>query len=155
MATNHRPSEVAIWLKNGRRTQANQMPVISNPEDYGDRWNAWWWSMQPSWRDPDTPFEVPSEASAASWSHLLCGGPNGVLLVILALAWWMKNRTDSNSSQIEEAARDVAWVLHRLRMALDVGNKGKKRELDIDPGDDSLSSKKYFILLYHQIKEDD
>jgi hypothetical protein len=43
--------EVAIWLKNNRKTQANQMPVVNDLKMYGDGWNAWWWSMQPSWRD--------------------------------------------------------------------------------------------------------
>jgi hypothetical protein len=155
LPTNHRPSEVAIWLKNGRRTQSNQMPAINDPKEYGDRWNAWWWSMQPNWREPDSPFDMPPEASAASWSNLICGGPNGILLVVLALAWWMKYRTETNSSLIEEAAIDVTWVLAQLILALDAGIKGgKKRELDPDSGDD-LSSKRYLILSSLQIKEED
>jgi len=128
------------------------MPIVSNPKEYGDRWNAWWWGMQPSWRDPESPFEMPSEASAASWSHLLCGGPNGLLLVILALAWWMKSSTGTDSSPIEEAAADVTWVLAQLILALEVGNKGKKRQLENEPGDDPPSSKRYFIFSQHQIK---
>jgi hypothetical protein len=98
---------------------------------------------------------MPPEASAASWSNLLCGGPNGILLVVLALAWWMKYRTETNSSLIEEAAIDVTWVLAQLILALDAGIKGgKKRELDPDSGDD-LSSKRYLILSLLQIKEED
>jgi len=139
---------VAIWLKNGRRTQENQMPVVNDPKEYGDRWNAWWWSMQPSWRDPESPFDKRSDASAASWSHLLCGGPNGLLLVIMALAWWMKSSTQAgtNPASIEEAALDVTWVLAQLQSALEVSNKGKKRELDIGPDDDLPSTKRYLIL---------
>ena len=105
---------MAIWLKNGRRTQANQMPEVNVPKEYGDRWNGWWWSMQPSWRDPESPFDMPSETSAVSWSNLLCGGPNGLLLVILALGWWMKSCYETNPSPIEEAAVDVTWVLAQL-----------------------------------------
>lgn len=141
---------MAIWLKGGRRTQGNQMPVVNDPQEYGDRWNAWWWSMQPSWRDPESPFVIPSEASAGSWSHLLCGGPNGLLLVILAFAWWMKSSTGTNSSPIEDAARDVTWVLDQLRLALEVGNKGKKRELESEPDDDHPSAKRY--LFYRSFK---
>jgi hypothetical protein len=123
------------------------MPQVSNHKEYGDRWNAWWWSMQPSWRDPETPFDLPSEATAGSWSHLLCGGPNGVLLVILALAWWMKCSSGTNSSPIEEAATDITWVLGQLCSALKVGDKGKKRELEMGPGDsdDLPSAKRYLI----------
>jgi hypothetical protein len=104
------------------------MPEIKDSKEYGDRWNAWWWSMQPSWRDPESPFEMLSERSAGSWSHLLCGGPNGLLLVILALAWWIKYSAGTNSSTIEEAAIeeaaiDVTWVLAQLRLVLNVDDK--------------------------------
>ena len=131
------------------------MPVVNDPKEYGDRWNAWWWSMQPSWRDPEAPFDMPSEASAGSWSHLLCGGPNGLLLVILALAWWMKCSTGTNPSLIEEAAIDITWVLAQLRLALNVSGKGKKRELEIEPDDsDNLpSAKRYLILSQYQIED--
>ena len=128
------------------------MPVINDPKEYGDRWNAWWWSMQPDWRDPESPFHMPSKGSAASWSHLLCGGPTGILLVILALGWWMEHRTEANSSLTEEAAIDVTWVLAQLMLAFDAGNKGKKRELENEPGDDLPPSKRYLILSWHQIK---
>ena len=89
---------------------------------------------------------MPSEALPASWSDLLCDGANGILLVILVLAWWMKSCIGTNSSltELEEAAIDVTWVLGQLMMALDAGNKGgKKRELQIEPGDDESSSKRY------------
>ena len=130
------------------------MPRLSEPKEYGDRWNAWWWGMQPGWRQPDSPFDMPSEASPASWSDLLCGGPNGILLVILALAWWMKDRIGTNSSltELEEAAIDVTWVLGQLMVALDAGNKGKKRELEIEPGDDESSSKRYLSSSLNQSK---
>jgi len=133
------------------------MPQVNDPKEYGDRWNAWWWSMQPSWRDPESPFSMPSEATAGSWSHLLCGGPNGVLLVILALAWWMKCSTGTNSSDsspIEEAAIDVTWVLVQLHLALNVGDKGKKRDLEPD-SDDLPSAKRYLIFSQYLIKGKD
>ena len=134
------------------------MPKINDPQEYGDRWNAWWWSMQPSWREPDSPFNMPSEASAGSWSHLLCGGPNGLLLVILALGWWMKSSTKTNRSSIEEAAIDITLVLAQLRLGLNVsGDKGKKRELETEPDNSSdlPSSKRYLILSQYQIEDKD
>jgi hypothetical protein len=131
------------------------MPGVNDPKEYGDRWNAWWWSMQPSWRDPESPFDIPSEPSGHSWSNLLCGGPNGLLLVILALGWWMKNSTTTDLTLIEEAAVDITWVLDRLRLALNAGDKGKKRELEKGPDDNLLSAKRYLVLLQHQIKAKD
>ena len=108
------------------------MPVINDPQEYGDRWNAWWWSMQPSWRDPESQFDIPSESSVGSWSHLLCGGPNGLLLVILALAWWMKSSTGSNSSLIEDAAIDVTWALDQLGLALEVVKITRRESLIVN-----------------------
>jgi hypothetical protein len=62
----------------------------------------------------------------------------------------MKCSTGTNLSLIEEAARDITWVLGQLRIALDVvGDKGKKRELDIGPEElgDLTSAKRYLILV--------
>lgn len=143
---------MAIWLKGGRRTQASQMPVVNDPQEYGDRWDAWWWSMQPSWREPESPFDIPSEVSADSWSNLLCGGPNGLLLVILALAWWMRSSSETDLSPIKDAATDVTWVLDQLRLALEVGNKGKKRELESEPADDHPSAKRYSFYRSFKLK---
>ena len=106
--------------------------------------------MQPSWREPESPFDIPSEVSANSWSNLLCGGPNGLLLVILALAWWMRSSSETDLSPIKDAATDVTWVLDQLRLALEVGNKGKKRELESEHADDHLSAKRYSF--YHSFK---
>ena len=107
--------------------------------------------MQPSWRDPKSPFDMPSEASAGSWSDLLCGGPNGLLLVILALAWWMKSSAGTNLSPIKKAAMDITWVLAQLKLALNVqvGDKGKKRELEIGPddSDNHPPAKRYLFYL--------
>jgi hypothetical protein len=105
--------------------------------------------------DAESPFDMPSEASASSCSHLLCGGPNGLLLVILALAWWKKCSVGTNPSPIEEAVIDITWVLAQLRLALKVDEKGKKRELDIRPDDsDNLPSSKRYLILFHYLIED-
>lgn len=118
------------------------MPEINNTKEYGNCWNAWWWSMQPSWRDPESPFDMPPKFSASSWSHSLCGGPNGHFLVVLALAWWMKYGGETHLSEIKEAAIDVAWVLGELGLALDACNKRKKRELEIRASDNLPSPKR-------------
>ena len=95
--------------------------------------------MQPSWRNPKS-----VEASADSWLHLLCGGPNGHLLVVLALAWWMRYSSETHLLQIQKAVMNVTWVLGELGLALDAGNKGKKRELEIEASDDLPLPKRYF-----------
>ena len=66
----------------------------------------------------------------------------------------MKDRIGTNSSltKLEEAVIDVTWVFGQLMVALDAGNKGKKRELEIEPGDDESSSKRYLSSPLNQSK---
>ena len=106
------------------------MPVVIDPKEYGDHWNAWWWSMQSGLRDPESPFNMTIEESG-SWSHMLCGRPNVLLLVILALAWWVKYGSGTNLSRSanEEAVKDVTWVLTQLRLALDDHSKARRESL--------------------------
>jgi len=150
LPTKHRPNEVAVWLKNGRRSQADQMPRLEHIEEYGGRWNTWWQAMQPSWRGESLSQVIPPEAG---WSHLLCGGPNGVLTVILALAWWMQGSsrgTGTDLSRIEAAVEDVSWALVQLRMAL-VGDEGidKNQQLEDSASEELPAAKK--VCLSHCI----
>ncbi|KAF8227944.1 hypothetical protein L208DRAFT_1157924, partial [Tricholoma matsutake] len=87
LPTKNRPGEIGVWLKNGRRLQADQMPQLKNIKDFGNCWFAWWKAIQPGWRGDELSQLIPSDPS---WSQLLCGGVNGFLVVILALAWWMQ-----------------------------------------------------------------
>ena len=123
------------------------MPRLEHIEEYGGRWNTWWQAMQPSWHGESLSQVIPPEAG---WSHLLCGGPNGVLTVILALAWWMQgnNRgTGTDLSQIKAAVEDVSWALVQLRMAL-VGDEGidKNQQLEDSASEELPAAKRY---VYH------
>ena len=122
--------EVGLWLKGGRRSQADQMPLLNNIEDFGTSWNSWWRAMQPSWRGEALLRDAPVKDD---WRPLFCGGANGLLVVIVALAWWIQAiSSDSGSdwSHIEAAVDEVGWAVVQLRTALigDVSNSiGKKR----------------------------
>ena len=42
------------------------------------------------------------------------GGPNGLFLVVLSLAWWLwaASKNDEPLEDVLESISDVAWVLH-------------------------------------------
>ena len=67
----------------------------------------------------------------------------------------MKCNTGTNPSLIEEAAKDITWVLAQLRLALDVGDKGKKRDLEVEPDnlDNWSLAKRYLIISQYQIED--
>ena len=53
----------------------------------------------------------------ADWSAVLCGGPTGIVLVILALAWWMNACGDRSlpDEQLMELVSEVRWTLVEMR----------------------------------------
>ena len=59
----------------------------------------------------------------------------------------MKGSAGTNLSLIKEAAIDITWVLDQLKLTLNAGDKGKKRELEIghDNLDDLPSAKRYLF----------
>ena len=123
------------------------MPIPVNAEKFGALWNSWWKVIQPIWRGKSLSRVVPLDAN---WSPLLCGGANGLLLVILALAWWMKATNDSTSTAIMAAIDEVNWALIQLTTALQ-SNKanGKKRQ----PESSAIQEQapKRYIYLYWNI----
>jgi hypothetical protein len=113
------------------------MPALENYHDFGKLWYEWWNKMQPRWRRNVTSHDVPLEAN---WSPLLNGGPNGILIVILALAWWNQKSVDDSSERasIQSAIDEVSWVLVQMRTSLgSTRANGKKRQLEGDANLDS------------------
>jgi len=149
LPTKKRPGEIGVWLKNGRRLQGNQMPQLKNIKDFGNRWLAWWKAIQPGWRGDELSQLVPSDPS---WSQLLCGGANGFLVVILALAWWMQGNTSSGGSDLphlKTAVVDVSWTLAQLKIALDAReDQGKKRGIDNADTEELPATKKYVVSIF-------
>ena len=124
------------------------MPLPKNSQAFGTSWKAWWQAMQPVWRSTSLSRDIPSDAD---WSPLLCGGANGLLLIVLALAWWIQadSKNDISDDHIADATEDVCWVLGHLKTIL-VNSKviGKKRKSD--RADEPARKKRYdlFILVY-------
>ena len=107
------------------------MPSLEDSQAFGTSWKTWWQSMQPAWRGRNLSRNIPSDAN---WSPLLYGGANGLFLVILSLAWWIRADRSNNISddRIADAIEEVSWVLEHLR-AICASSKanGKKRQSEV------------------------
>ncbi|KAM6492806.1 hypothetical protein JOM56_010940, partial [Amanita muscaria] len=80
-----RPEEIDWWIKRGR--PMDNLPQAGDTTEFGATWRSWWASMQPAWRKGESLLkEVPSEAD---WTQIIQGGPLGLALVVMTLAWWI------------------------------------------------------------------
>ncbi|PBK61729.1 hypothetical protein ARMSODRAFT_844667, partial [Armillaria solidipes] len=90
LPSNNRPPEVAAWIKNYRRIH----PDISEAslDSFAAKWWKWWIGMQPEWRDvlgKEGPLEISDRVRKGSdWSGLNKPGQNGLISVVVSLAWW-------------------------------------------------------------------
>jgi len=101
------------------------MPSPTNVAEFAESCIAWWRGIQPSWRGDTLSREVPSNAD---WSGVLCGGPTGIVLVLLALAWWMNTCDGRNlpDERLLGLISEVWWTLVEMRNHL----AGKRRHGD-------------------------
>jgi hypothetical protein len=96
------------------------MPKVINADEYSTTWWSWWYSVQPSWRDGPALISDPPED--AEWLPLMEGGPLGIGLVVMAVAWWVKEVGHDEGmvtkTRLADAIVDLAWVLDQLTSTL-------------------------------------
>jgi hypothetical protein len=110
-----RPEEVAWWLKRGRKFKL--IPPIKKRNEYTMAWISWWKGMQPEGRKTDPQaWPLPRmDFTTEDWSSVARAGSTGLLLVVIALAWWADHI--QGAGQLEEflvAVEDVSWVLSQI-----------------------------------------
>ncbi|KAI0054924.1 hypothetical protein BV25DRAFT_1764828, partial [Artomyces pyxidatus] len=83
-----RPAAIGEWIK--RHRDYAKMPTIKDASQFGASWREWWSSLQPAWRRSSDGDDWPMKRSgdSASWVELAKGGPNGLVLVLIAVVWW-------------------------------------------------------------------
>ncbi|KAL0948675.1 hypothetical protein HGRIS_010476 [Hohenbuehelia grisea] len=125
LSTKGRPEEIPWWTK--RHRQVTTIPVIKASE-FGSQLQRWWLNLQPAWRkegyDGDWPLprNPPPLNVANPWQSLQQHGPNGLLYILLALAWWVKALgTEEEHQQFDEVLIDVHWVITHLALAVKKG----------------------------------
>jgi hypothetical protein len=82
--------------------------------EFGAVWMQWWVNMQPLWCKGGSLIRILPED--ADWEPILCGGPNGLSLVVMALSWWICSTIEDRefSTELQKAFDDVNWVLSKL-----------------------------------------
>ena len=82
--------------------------------------------MQPPWREGELlSRDVPADVD---WEPILCGGSNGLALIVMALSWWIhsSNAGSSIDGELHEAISDVHWVLSEIVASLAAQPGGKR-----------------------------
>lgn len=97
-------------------------------------WKSWWRELQPAWRDiVDWPPARDCALEGMDWECLRQGGPNGLYLVIVSLAWWfcaVLDKEPQQKKEVTEAMKDVGWVLNNLIKCADETPVSEKRKAD-------------------------
>ena len=91
-ATTSRPKELADWMKHHR--PLHHWPII-NIEVFSKLWWGWWRANLPCVSSQPA-FDPATEAAQfedCDWSPLFVTGTSGILLFVVALAWW-RSRLD-------------------------------------------------------------
>ncbi|KAM6501765.1 hypothetical protein JOM56_001742 [Amanita muscaria] len=113
-----RPEDVQWWIKRGKAF--DNMPSIKKPVEFATIWWGWWKNLQPSWRRVDETDNlsqvIPTDAD---WSCLLYGHSNGLAVVVMTLAWWIRAFEPAKfgiceHSRLVDAISDVGWVFQEL-----------------------------------------
>ena len=107
------------WFQIGRRSfLQKKLPVIEDPDAYGEKWVLWWKKIQPSWRDLDNWPGQPDDVDGNDWGCLLNGGKDGLFVVIVSLGWWILAQDPADNSTLLTAIKDVDWVINGLISSL-------------------------------------
>jgi hypothetical protein len=86
-ATDTRPPEIGIWMKNRRLWK--DISILDKEKFSGQWWN-WWISLQPEPRAHSDRNNIALLTVEMDWSKLQKPGKNGFLLVMISLVWWGK-----------------------------------------------------------------
>ena len=124
------PEEIHWWIK--RKKPVSLPPCVDKPSEFGLTWKNWWTAMQPEWRKGD-PL-VKTAPADMDWALLMCGGSNGLALVVMSLSWWV-GAVDAPDVDLSVAIDDVNWVLSELvaTLSLTTVETGSKRPCEASP----------------------
>ncbi|KAJ7437719.1 hypothetical protein FB451DRAFT_977320, partial [Mycena latifolia] len=105
LPTDGRHQAVHEWTKGGRRV--NKPPSFELSE-FIDSWWTWWGMLAPAWCEKDAEG-CPVAGKQGPWGVLVHPWANGMLIVLLALAWW-RGKLETASEGWLAAVKDVGWV---------------------------------------------
>lgn len=103
------PKELLWWQTKAKRNIA-KLPTIDNPQ-FGASVRGWWNVIQPEWRLPDLSCVVPV---GHAWFEFKAAGPEGLYLVIMAMALWLRILRTDERAHFENLAKDMTWFLRQF-----------------------------------------
>ena len=80
----------------------------------------------PFWRGSSGaawPLSRESPPSSESWNTMAKGGRNGLLILIIALSWWLE--TGKSKQGVMSIIEDLAWSLERINSVLESRGSGQ------------------------------
>ena len=137
LPTGSRPLEIGAFMKNGRKYEKAPNLSKEKVQGLGLTWMIWWSDLQPAERSTEAwPFNR-TPLDGCEWNVLRQGGPNGIYLVIVSLAWWLRGAAESEArNKVFEAIADVSWAVSQMNSLPSLPNSspvrsGKHREHDL------------------------
>jgi len=121
LPVNHRPPEVATWIKYGRKKTI----IVEDIMTFSTRWWQWWSGMQPPWRKKSGARLIGCDQYGDEWATLSISGPNGFLSVVATLRWWgdaLSSSDEEFKKDWQEAVKDVVWIMTGLYPYISVDN---------------------------------
>ena len=119
------------------------MPLPTDVASYGCEWQKWWKELQPSWRGDSLSQKAPPDVN---WSSLSYGGTTGLVLVVLALSWWICARNGVWDDDIALVVDDVKWALGCMRVAIPDKSHGEKR--DAEENTREMKAKRFVCMIF-------
>ena len=146
MPSRPRPNEIAWWFKHGHHQLGapKDLPLIRSIETFEETWVEWWRVIQPGWRNTKSwPFEQKLEQNPDdgdlrrdTWGTLLNGGKDSLFVVVLSLGWWLDTRDPSEELKVDDAVKDVTWLIDSLTAFLGAYTSKPCSGSDDDPNTD-------------------
>ncbi|KAG6819390.1 hypothetical protein H0H93_012237 [Arthromyces matolae] len=118
---NSRPTVFSNWMRGGRRGYE-----VVVDDSFASQWGEWWKALR------GEGVEV-SQLGKAGAKRLGKGGANGMLLVVLGLAWWANHiddasRADKGVGGWEASVKDVKAALKSLTVLIELREDDEEEE---------------------------
>lgn len=132
LSTKNRPPEIGAWINRARKL--DKSPQVKT--GYLAQWMLWWYTLQPAWRQGNGTLPPALYlCEVGEWGQLRNSGRNGIILVLLAAAWY--GRAVGSSPEWVAAITDVRRVLEGM-----VEGGGKRAASSIDVLESNVSRKR-------------
>jgi hypothetical protein len=144
LKNDNRPVEIATWLQNARPFDRSRIAYLITETAsfalFGQRLSAWWRTIQPH-KDISDP--------GIHWDALDVSGQNGLLLVVVSLAWWgeVAHKADDESEKamwykLTGNVTDVLHVLHARQQEQSAHSSSSTKRPAADTADGPPAKKK-------------